>query len=290
MIGIYKIENLINGKVYIGKSIDIQKRFKSHINESFDKNKPSYDHLIHKAIRKYGVENFSFNVIEECLEDDLNNKEIYWISFFDSCVLDGPDKGYNMTRGGEGKASINIDIMKELWDDGLSINEISKKLCCDRHAVSRRIKEYENFSYDENQIRKSRLLAQHHKRKINQYSLKGKFLCQYESILEAAEITGIGYRTICSNLRGDSRSAGGFQWTYENEPIPDQYQVNGNGYKVPIVQLDLEYSFVKEFESLKDAAQEIGLKSSSSLYYALKDINKTIKGFHWMYKNDYENT
>ena len=288
MCGIYKITNLINGKIYVGKSIDIQRRFRSHINESLDDNKPSYHHVIHRAMRKYGSDNFSFDILEECAEDKLNEREMYWISFFDCCVLDGPDKGYNMTRGGDGSSSLDVNKIRELWDEGLSINEIAEQLQCDRHAVSEHIKCYENFNEEENKRRKYSLISKHRSKSINQYNLDGDFICQYESILDASEKTGVGYRTICSNIQGQSSSAGGFQWTYQDAAPPGEHNVKGNGYKVPVVQLDSEYNFIKEFQSMKDAAQEVGLLCSNSLYYALKNKEKMIKGFHWMYKTDYE--
>lgn len=288
MCGIYKITNLINGKIYIGKSIDIQRRFRSHINESLDENKPSYHHTIHRAMRKYGSDNFSFDILEECAEDKLNEREMYWISFFDCCVLDGSDKGYNMTRGGDGSSSLDVNKIRELWDNELSINEIAERLHCDRHAVSRHIKCYENFNEEENKRRKYSLISKHRGESINQYDLDGNFICQYESILDASEKTGVGYRTICSNIQGQSNSAGGFQWTYQDNAPPGKHNVKGNGYKVPVVQLDSEYNFIKEFQSMKDAAQEVGLLCSNSLYYALKNKEKMIKGFHWMYKTDYE--
>lgn len=288
MCGIYKIENLINGKIYIGKSIDIQKRFRSHINDSFNENKSSYEHLIHKAIRKYGVDNFSFDVIEQCDDNILNEREIYWISFYGCCVLDGNDKGYNMTRGGDGSSYLDVNKIKELWDDGLPINDIAEQLQCDRHSVSRHIKCYENFNEAENKKRKYNLISKSNSKPINQYDLDGELICQYESILDASEKTGVGYRTICSNIQGKSSSAGGFQWTYQDDAPPGKHNVSGNGYKVPIVQLDSQYNFIKEFPSMKDAAQEVGLLCSSSLYYALKNKEKMIKGFHWMYKTDYE--
>ena len=288
MCGIYKIENLINGKIYIGKSINIHKRFKSHINDSFNENKPSYDHLIHKAIRKYGVENFSFDIIERCDEKELNEKETYWISFYDCCVLDGKEKGYNMTRGGEGSSSIDINKIHELWDNGLSIKEISDELHYDRHAVSIRIKEYTNYTPEQGKTRKCSIIAKNRQKAICQYNLSGEFINEYKSIVEASENTGIGYRTICSNVQGKTSSAGGFQWAYKDEATPKKYSVKGNGYKTPVVQLDLQYNFVREFESLKDAAKEIGLTSTSTLSYAIKDSNRTVKRSHWMRKKDYD--
>ena len=90
MIGIYKITNKLNGKVYIGQSINIEKRWKQHIND------PGYN--IHNAIKKYGKENFSFEVLLECPAEMLNNWERDMIALYD-CIS---PKGYNLTEGGEG--------------------------------------------------------------------------------------------------------------------------------------------------------------------------------------------
>lgn len=88
--GIYKITNNINRKVYIGKSKNIEERWTEHKRLSnLDEEDWKKDHRccqtpIHKAIRKYGVENFSFEVIEETKEEDLNKREIYWIDHYNS--------------------------------------------------------------------------------------------------------------------------------------------------------------------------------------------------------------
>ena len=88
---IYKTTNLINGKIYIGQT---------------RKTAPSYygsGTVIRHAIKKYGKENFSREILEECCtEKELNEREIYWIDFYDSC---NPDIGYNILIGG---ANINI--------------------------------------------------------------------------------------------------------------------------------------------------------------------------------------
>ena len=67
-IGIYKIENLLNHKIYIGQSKHIEKRFLEHC-------KLSAKSLVGKAISKYGKENFSFEILEECNESELDEKE-----------------------------------------------------------------------------------------------------------------------------------------------------------------------------------------------------------------------
>ena len=63
MTGIYKITNLINNKIYIGQSVDIKKRWATHKRQAFIKGK-EYDKYLYRAIRKYGIDNFSFEIIE----------------------------------------------------------------------------------------------------------------------------------------------------------------------------------------------------------------------------------
>lgn len=84
--GIYKITNLINNHIYIGQSVDIKRRFREH--------KGGGILVVDKAIKKYGVENFSFEVLEECDSSRLDEREEYWIAFYDSYRM-----GYNCTYG-----------------------------------------------------------------------------------------------------------------------------------------------------------------------------------------------
>lgn len=90
--GIYLIENLANGKKYIGQSVDVEKRWKNHLSAAFNINEKVYGYPLYRAIRKYGKDNFKFSMIEECNKEELNDKEIYWIAKM------VPE--YNQTRGG----------------------------------------------------------------------------------------------------------------------------------------------------------------------------------------------
>ena len=99
MIGIYKIINKINGHSYIGQSVDIERRIKHHFNNAFNNSSSNteYDKTLYRAIRKYGKENFDVIILEECSQSSLNEREKYWIEYFDTFK-----NGYNETVGGDG--------------------------------------------------------------------------------------------------------------------------------------------------------------------------------------------
>ena len=111
MIGIYKITNLVNGKVYIGQSVDIESRFRKHHTAPFNEKSSQYKSHLYAAIRKYSLDNFRFEIIEECLQSELNNREEYWVAFYQSYT--NPQKGYNETKGGSGTKGCGVKLDEE---------------------------------------------------------------------------------------------------------------------------------------------------------------------------------
>lgn len=91
--GIYKITNLENKMTYIGQSTNIKERWRTHVKRGVGAETPTRNKL-YTIMNKIGVENFSFEIIEECPREQLNEKERYWISYFNS-----QDFGYNETKG-----------------------------------------------------------------------------------------------------------------------------------------------------------------------------------------------
>lgn len=89
IIGIYKIENLINHKIYIGQSTKILHRWNQHLNVDSDS-------LIHQAIVKYGYQNFSFTILKLCKKSELDKYEIEYIMEYNSIT----PNGYNIEPGG----------------------------------------------------------------------------------------------------------------------------------------------------------------------------------------------
>jgi len=95
MMGIYKITCLVNNKVYIGQSKDIIRRL-SHHKTLLKHNKHSNEHL-QSAHNKYGLDNFTFETLEECIEDDIDLREVYWINIHNSTDR---TVGFNIQVGG----------------------------------------------------------------------------------------------------------------------------------------------------------------------------------------------
>lgn len=96
---IYKITNKTNGKIYIGQSNNPSKRFAKHMYIARNKSSEDSDFCaIHGAIKKYGEENFQFEIIETCDSINVNDREIYWIT---ALKTQSKECGYNLTSGGE---------------------------------------------------------------------------------------------------------------------------------------------------------------------------------------------
>jgi group I intron endonuclease len=96
---IYTIHNILNNKIYVGKTNDPVRRWQKHVESAFS-NRKDHKFYIHRAIAKYGVKGFVFTVIQQFnseIEQYLAEK--YWIQYFDSR---NNKLGYNLTEGGEG--------------------------------------------------------------------------------------------------------------------------------------------------------------------------------------------
>lgn len=136
MIGIYKIENLINHKVYIGQSKDIERRWKDHRTRIYREENDSLP--LYRAFRKYGIENFSFNVIELCKIEELDIKEKEYIKKYDSFV----PNGYNLTLGGQHSTPQKItpaqakEIIRLLKTTFLSQTQIAKLFKVSQNTIS----------------------------------------------------------------------------------------------------------------------------------------------------------
>lgn len=138
MIGfIYKITNNINGKVYIGQTIQpVKERWYRHCSNSNYLSKQEKDMHIKRAILKYGKQNFVIDVLEECPQEILDEREKYYISYYNSYA-----NGYNGTKGGQKGAKplqtpeeIQKDIV-DLYKYGFSLCSLAKEFGIDKKTV-----------------------------------------------------------------------------------------------------------------------------------------------------------
>lgn len=122
MIGIYKITNTVNQKCYIGQSVNIERRFSDHKNRVYY---TQYETPLYKAFKKYGVDKFLFEVLEECSKELLDERERYYIALFKSA-----DKkyGYNFTFGGKGYTGTHYEDQRKLWNKHISEGKTGKKI------------------------------------------------------------------------------------------------------------------------------------------------------------------
>lgn len=225
MIGIYKITNKINNQSYIGQSIDIENRWSQHI-----KGKSSNKDL-HNDIIFYGVENFIFEILEQCKKEELNEKEIYWIKFYNTYF-----DGYNKNSGGGNSEQCTEKTRKKVYcydlegtflQEYISVSEAARQtkinsgLICRAIKTEGRTKEYQ-WRYDFfEKIPKYKRKVSHTKnnkgvsKPVLQFDLKGKIINEFPSISEASRQTNINLSSIGMVCNGQRGSAGGYFWSFK---------------------------------------------------------------------------
>lgn len=128
---IYKITNTLNGKNYIGQTVkSVQKRFTQHKNNA---NKPYFSQIVlYKAFNKYGFENFQCETLEEVENKKLDEREKYWIEYYDSYF-----NGYNSTLGGRAVQLYDWDIddIIEKYQILKSARAVAKEIGCDHSTI-----------------------------------------------------------------------------------------------------------------------------------------------------------
>lgn len=288
LIGIYKITNLINNKVYIGQTIDYERRIDEHIRHYLNSNYHDFNSLLYKAIRKYGINNFSFEMIEECDTSELDNKEVKWIKEYNSYCNWPNSNGYNMTVGGQGNRKITPEQVLIEWNNGLSKQEIMKKFSLSTDTVKFYLRTC-NISAKEILERSVKYKA----KPVLQYSLKGEYLHEYFSINEAVrsihdrKATTSGICEACSSNYKHT-TAYGYIWKYKDDPTDISILVE-NANKVShhknrkVNQYDKNGNFLKAFNTMTEAKDFIGAKSISSITNACNGRSRTAGGYIWRY-------
>ena len=226
---VYKIVNTINGKVYIGQTINtIEKRFKEHLHRArYESNivRPLYN-----AIRKYGEENFKIYMIETNLTKiEANEKEKYWIKKYDSFG----EHGYNATDGGD-DGSYNAKYVLQIEPETYRIinkfrstheagryigktNSQIQRVCSGKRRICGGYHWIYQEDYEAN-IKNfpDRFLDKRIKREVMQLDMHtGKKIAEYSSCYEVERKCGYKSTYIRRACAGERKTCYGFIWKFK---------------------------------------------------------------------------
>lgn len=301
---IYKITNNKNNKIYVGQtSTSLDNRWKRHLKIALDINNKIYSDdgmIIYRAMRKYGVENFSISVIEDDIKTkkELNERESYWIDKY-NCIR---PNGYNIRKGGDdcgSKSVYKIDAKtNQIIEQYISASEAAEKNNIDLSGLTKACRGETSgaglfkWCYVENYNKEKINNVKFIKRKAPVYQLEfgtKNILKEYDSISAAAKEIGIdpsSINRVVNNLRKNCISAGGFGWCFIEDF--EKYEIPKITRGNRIYQLDKDtLEILNEYENANKASQAIkGNNSGASLIRkASKDITKTAYGYKWRLEN-----
>lgn len=248
--------NLINNKKYIGITTKtLEERYKQHI---WSINNGNY---FHNAFRKYGIENFKLEIIDTSNSiNELKEKEIYWIKFYNSCK-----RGYNLTYGGDGcwgykHTEETKDFLRKI-NSGENNHNYGKSMPEEiRNKISKSLQGENNHNYGKSMNESTKYKLSKTQKESGRYI--GNKNPNY------GKIHSIETRHKMS--KNHANFIGG------NHP-----------QAIEIVQLTIDNVMVNIYPSSKEASKNTGA-DRSHIIKCCKNKAKTAGGYRWMYKEDYE--
>lgn len=249
ILGIYQIKNKINNKIYIGKSIDIEKRWYAH--------KYSNKIVIHKSIKKYGIEKFEFTILETI--DTVNRK----IDEYKLCLLE------------QKWLDIKKSYLKEI---GYNINKKSKP----------NLTPVKDKSFGE-KISKIKIEMNHCGKIVIQYEKTGNFIKEWKSAAEIERNLKIKAENISRVCLKKQKTAGGFIWRFKNDEL-NKTEINEINHlkrnRKKVDQLTKEGEYIRTFNSIKEAIDFIDGSNTSRIVSVCKGLDNSYKGYKWRYSNN----
>lgn len=201
---IYLITNMINSKKYVGQTtISLKRRFLYHCEDARKtrcENRPLY-----AAMKKYGVENFAIEELEDIENEKLSEREIYWINELGTFG----SNGYNSTKGGDGSLLYDHNEILELYQMGYSVKQVAEKENCNRSTILK-------------VLRAHGIKSRGNSKRINQLDMASNYIQTFDSTRKAFEwlnIHGItksesAINAINECCKHKRKSASGYKWEY----------------------------------------------------------------------------
>lgn len=269
---IYKISNSINSKVYIGLTTNpIEHRFYQHKYLAGR----GVNRALYCAMRKYGIDNFYVEQIEECDNSILKQRERYWIAYYNSYM-----NGYNMTVGGDANdIYIDEEEIIDLWENGYSVSNIARQVNHDRDCIVRHLKVLGLYDKEEILLRGKRETSLAKNKTIYCYTLEGSLLGVYSNAEKVSEFFGYSVRNIQRHCR-DKKILKNLIFSYKVLDSKGIFEYFFNSPGKVVGQYDLNNNLIKIYVSVAEAQRATKI---NNICYACSGRIKTAGGFKWKY-------
>lgn len=235
---------------------------------------------IDKSIRKYGINNFDFEIIEECPKEELNEREIYWIDYYNTYF----GEGYNCTIGGDGASHAvklsNVDvgnIISDLKQSELSILEIAKKYNVSKETIL-------NINAGKSRIQNNELYPIRDttvfsfKDVIDKNSLFNELNNTQGNIKKIAEKYGASEQTI--RILCDT-------YNIPKTRISYGYVDYQEYHAKEICQCNLQKEIIHKYPSTREAARQLKI-NHNAIYRALHSKSHFSNGYLWYLSSEYQ--
>ena len=302
---IYLILNDISPEqIYVGQTITTpQLRWNQHLRQVKEH---SYTDKLHNKMGFYGTGHFGLDIIETCygasreeLIEKLDEREIYYISLFDSY-----NNGLNMTRGGRNgvdhvkRPVIQYDLYGKQIAEFESVDDLKKHLsktcvssiyaCCYdeikyAYGFVWRYKGDELNKYPlptDSEVNEANIRIKS-LGKIKQYSLVGDLVRIYSSINDAVNATNVSRRQIVWSCSGTKVTGGNFVWRFEEDDF-DSLKNNREKFK-QVFQYDKNLNLINVYPSTREASRVTGV-CRTSIGNACRGDQRVAGGFLWSYQ------
>lgn len=287
--GIYKITNLLSGKFYIGQSIDINHRFYEHkIGAGL-----AHNSAIDAAIKKYGAENFSYEILEECPKEELLSKERYWAEekYAGKCYA---PLGYNIAKTGVGTHKINwvsqYNFLGNKIASYMTLSEAAKKMGVSSSAIKQAIARKGTCCNSLWDLGLKENIAPYTPKKqgipINGYNANGELCLTFINGVEAAKYFGITTAAISAYVthKNGYVCCNGYYLAKEGEQpiIRDNLLTSCERDGVIIYQYHPKTrQLIAKFNSYKKASQAVGENDTKPIRDCCEGVQNFGYGYIW---------